>query len=743
MHTRDDAIPVSVAGREALEAVVASIGKAVEWLPVLSSWADHPPRHIGRDASWLSFNERVLAMARDPGVPLLERARFLTIFSSNLDEFFMKRFALLRRRLRSGVEHASADDLTTRQQAELARAAVLHLQERLADCYEHELLPALAAEGIRIVSYRDLPGEDQRRVDAWFAEQVFPILTPLSVDPGHRFPFISNLSENLGVLLQQEGKEGKSFARLKIPDPIPRLIAVPERGAIGTVPDPSNIRFVTQEQVMLHNLDDVFPGLEVAEVMAFRVTRSAGVEAETDEVENLLEHVEEELRQRRFAAPVRIETGPTPSHAMVELLMDELELGPEDVYSRRGLLEYSDLLELLELDRPALKQPRWRPVIPRRLREENVDLFAEIRERDIFVHHPYDSFQGTVERFIAEAAVDPNVLAIKQTLYRTSRDSPFIDSLIHAAESGKAVACLVELRARFDEDKNVHLARQLENHGVHVAYGVVGLKTHCKCSLVVRRESGGLRRYAHLGTGNYHPGTAQLYTDCGLLTCDPEITEDVVNIFNLLTGRSLKREYHRLLVAPTGMRSGYEALIERECEHARAGRPARIVAKMNALEDPQMIAKLEEASQAGVKVILIVRGFCCLRPGVPGVSENITVLSIVGRFLEHSRVYHFANGAEDPADGDWLIGSADWMSRNLNDRVEVAVPVTDREAKKQLHHIIDVNLRDRRRSWKLQPDGRYVLLRPEGEVPEDGPELLGSFETLCREAMATMARESL
>lgn len=743
MHTRDDAIPVTGVGRETLEAVVASIGRAVEWLPVLSSWADHPPRHIGRDASWLSFNERVLAMARDPSVPLLERARFLTIFSSNLDEFFMKRFALLRRRLRSGVEHASADDLTTRQQSELARAAVLYLQERLADCYEREILPALAAEGIRIVSYRELPAEDQRRVDAWFAEQVFPILTPLSVDPGHRFPFISNLSENLGVLLQQPGQEGKSFARLKIPDPIPRLISVPERGAIGTVPDPTNVRFVTQEQVMLHNLDDVFPGLEIAEVMAFRVTRSAGLEPEPEEVENLLEHVEEELRQRRFAAPVRIETGPEPSIAMVELLMDELELGPEDVYSRRGLLEYSDLLELLELDRPALKQPRWRPVIPRRLRDENVDLFSEIRERDMFLHHPYDSFHGTVERFIAEAAVDPNVLAIKQTLYRTSRDSPFIDSLIHAAESGKAVACLVELRARFDEDKNVHFARQLENHGVHVAYGVVGLKTHCKCSLVVRRESGGLRRYAHLGTGNYHPGTAQLYTDCGLLTCDPEITEDVVNIFNLLTGRSLKREYHRLLVAPTGMRSGYEALIDRECEHARAGRPARIVAKMNSLEDPQMIAKLEEASQAGVKVILIVRGFCCLRPGVPGVSENITVLSIVGRFLEHSRIYHFANGAEDPADGDWLIGSADWMSRNLNDRVEVAVPVTDREAKKQLRHIIDVNLRDRRRSWKLHPDGRYVLLRPEGEVPEDGPELLGSFEMLCREAMATLARESL
>lgn len=743
MHTRDDAIPVTGVGRETLEAVVASIGRAVEWLPVLSSWADHPPRNIGRDASWLSFNERVLAMARDPSVPLLERARFLTIFSSNLDEFFMKRFALLRRRLRSGVEHASADDLTTRQQAELARAAVLYLQERLADCYEREILLALAAEGIRIVSYRELPAEDQRRVDAWFAEQVFPILTPLSVDPGHRFPFISNLSENLGVLLQQPGQEGKSFARLKIPDPIPRLISVPERGAIGTVPDPTNVRFVTQEQVMLHNLDDVFPGLEIAEVMAFRVTRSAGLEPEPEEVENLLEHVEEELRQRRFAAPVRIETGLEPSSAMVELLMDELELGPEDVYSRRGLLEYSDLLELLELDRPALKQPRWRPVIPRRLRDENVDLFAEIRERDMFVHHPYDSFHGTVERFIAEAAVDPNVLAIKQTLYRTSRDSPFIDSLIHAAESGKAVACLVELRARFDEDKNVHFARQLENHGVHVAYGVVGLKTHCKCSLVVRRESGGLRRYAHLGTGNYHPGTAQLYTDCGLLTCDPEITEDVVNIFNLLTGRSLKREYHRLLVAPTGMRSGYEALIDRECEHARAGRPARIVAKMNSLEDPQMIAKLEQASQAGVQVILIVRGFCCLRPGVPGVSENIRVLSIVGRFLEHSRVYHFANGAEDPVDGDWLIGSADWMSRNLNDRVEVAVPVTDREAKKQLHHIIDVNLRDRRRSWELQPDGRYVLLRPEVEVPEDGPELLGSFETLCREAMATMARESV
>lgn len=743
MHTKKDANSVSGVARGAQEAVVASIGKAVEWLPVLSSWLDHPPRHIGRDASWLSFNERVLAMARDPSVPLLERARFLTIFSSNLDEFFMKRFALLRRRLRAGIEHASADDLTTRQQSELARSAVLYLQEKLAECYEQEILPALAAEGIRIVAYRDLPVEDQRRVDAWFAEQVFPILTPLSVDPGHRFPFISNLSENLGVLLQQPGQEMKSFARLKIPDPIPRLIAVPEVGEIGTVPDPGKIRFVTMEQVMLHNLDEVFPGMEIAEVMAFRVTRSAGVEAETDEVENLLEHVEEELRQRRFAAPVRLETGLNPSQAMVELLLDELELRPEDLYARRGLLEYSDLLELMQLDRPTLKQPRWRPVIPRRLREENVDLFAEIRERDLFVHHPYDSFQGTVERFIAEAARDPNVLAIKQTLYRTSRDSPFIDSLIHAAESGKAVACLVELRARFDEDKNVHFARQLENHGVHVAYGVVGLKTHCKCSLVVRRESGGLRRYAHIGTGNYHPGTAQLYTDCGLLTCDPLITDDVVNIFNRLTGRSLKSDFHRLMVAPAGMRAGLEALIDRECEHARSGRPARIIAKMNSLEDGPMIECLEAASRAGVEVILIVRGFCCLRPGVPGVSEKITVLSIVGRFLEHSRIFHFANGEEDPVEGLWYIGSADWMSRNLNDRVEVVTPVLDREARAQLHHIIGINLRDRRRSWKLGSDGRYELLRPEAGVSADGPEVLGSFETLCREALASLSRETV
>jgi len=695
-----------------------------------------PANFLGRDLSWLEFNRRVLSEAENPAVPALERLKFLAIFSSNLDEFFMKRVALHKRRLRAGLDARSHDGMTVAQVLGAVRERVIAMQARQASCYEEQVRPALAERGMRILAYGDFSPEDQARLADWHRRNVFPVLTPLAVDPGHRFPFISNLSESLGVLVSAPGQGEHLFARLKIPDALPRLVSVPASGSIGAITDLEDVRFVSLEQVITNNLDDVFPGAEVMEVLPFRVTRSAGVESEAEDYEDLLEHVESALRLRRFAEPVRMEVGPDPSLAILDLLMEELELDEADVYIRPGPLEYRDFFEAVSLNRPDLKDPAWRPVTPARLRDETRDIFSIIRERDLIVHHPYESFAHTVERFIEEAAADPHVLAIKQTLYRTSRDSPFIESLIHAAEEGKQVACLVELRARFDEDKNVRFARHLEKHGVHVAYGVVGLKTHCKCSLVVRREGDQLRSYAHLGTGNYHPGTAQLYTDFGLLTCDPEICDDVIVLFNHLTGRAFNLQYNRLIVAPQAMRRRFYELIDREIGHARAGRPARICAKMNQLEDAGVIQRLYQASQAGVDIRLVVRGFCCLRPGAPGLSENISVRGCIGRFLEHSRIFHFGAGREDPLDGEWYISSADWMSRNLNDRVEVASPVDDREARRRLLRVLEINEADQRNAWALQPDGSYIDIKPEPDADPDSPAVLGTFETLCREISA-------
>lgn len=695
-----------------------------------------PQLYFGRDLSWLEFNVRVLAQAQDPGFPLLERVKFLAISASNLDEFFMKRMALLKRRIEAGLELTSHDGRNLRQQYDAIRSKVLEFIRAQSQCYEQELRPALADAGIRITPYNELDPDDRRRVDVWFQSNVFPVLTPLSVDPGHRFPFISNLSENLGVLLAGAGSTERNFARLKIPDPIVRMVPLNYDGSVGRVVDPTDVRLIPLDEVIRHNLDDVFPGMTILDTMSFRVTRSVGLEHDGDEIDDLLEHVEAELRQRRFADVVRLEVTSPANPSMLEFLLEELELDEREAYSRQSMLEYGDLLELVGLNRPDLKLPKWIGVTPPRLRDEDSDIFSIIRERDVFVHHPYESFDTSVERFVAAAAQDPNVLAIKQTLYRTSRDSPFVSSLIHAAEEGKAVACLVELRARFDEDKNVRFARQLEKHGVHVAYGVVGMKTHCKCSLVVRREADGLRCYAHIGTGNYHPGTAQLYTDCGMLTADPAITEDVVNLFNYLTGRSVNRTYQRLIVAPMDMRHRLCEQIDREADFAKNGGEGRIIAKMNALEDTKIISHLYNASRAGVKITLIVRGFCCLRPGVPGISENIRVISVVGRFLEHARIFHFGGGRPDPVDGDWFIGSADWMSRNLDHRVEVLMPVSDREGRERLARVIEVNLQDRLRAWILGPYGSYQRLTPGPNDEPDSTARIGTFERLCRDAAA-------
>lgn len=698
-------------------------------------------RFFNRDLSWLEFNRRVLAQAVDTRTPLLERVKFLAIYANNTDEFFMKRVGLLKQREEQGNlgsparpgEMAPTDTLTA------CRNLILEMQAMLTSCWTNDLVPALGEEGIQIVAYTDLAQPDRDAIDRWYQRQVFPVLTPLAVDPGHRFPFISNLSENLGVLLEKPGETELRFARVKIPDVLPQYIRVESILAGGRVPNPTREapgRYIQLDEVVLNNADDLFPGMRIAEILPFRLTRSAAVEIDDEDVEDLLEHVEAELRMRRFASALRIQVAPDPSPRILAFLMDELALQDEDVYTRPGPLAYADLFEIAEIERPDLKETPWRPARPPALADPDADIFSKIRERDILVHHPYESFSDSVERFIAAAAKDPDVLAIKQTLYRTSKDSPFVGHLVHAAEEGKQVACLVELRARFDEEKNVQFARQLEAAGVHVAYGVVGLKTHCKCSVVVRRErldgQWGIRTYCHLGTGNYHPKTAQLYTDLGLLTCDPAITSDATRLFNALTGHAAAQDYERLIVAPAHMRPRFIEMIDREIDHARAGRPARILGKMNSLEDREISEALYRASSAGVKIDLIVRGFCCLRPGVPGMSDNITLRSVIGRFLEHSRIYAFANGADAPANYEYYMGSADWMYRNLSARVEAITPVLDSDARARLAELFDICLRDRRNAWLITPEGRSEQLMPPEDADPDAPESLGTFRTLMR-----------
>jgi len=690
--------------------------------------APGPQVLFNRDLSWLAFNERVLELAEDGRTPLLERVKFLAIFASNLDEFFMKRVGLIRRQLDAGIELPSPDGLTPRQQLERVRGRVITLQRRQAQAWEADIMPALAAAGVRIADYADLDRARRRRLDDWFAAEVYPVLTPLAIDPGHRFPFISNLSESLGVLLAWGEQGEQRFARVKIPDGIARLPDADAPAAPLRAPRDAGLTLVPLEQVIRANIGRLFPGARVIAHGAFRVTRSASVETD-DEVHDLLETVQEELRKRRFARPVRLELtrdgGRAPDGELVDFFAGSLGLTDQDVYLRPGPLEYADLMALTELDLPQHKDPPWRPLTPPRLVGHTGDIFEAIRQGDIIAHHPYDSFDESVRAFVGAASRDPAVLAIKQTIYRTSRDSPFVRSLIRAAENGKQVACMVELRARFDEHRNVAFARTLERAGVHVAYGLVGLKTHCKCSLVVRRERDGLRTYAHVGTGNYHPTTAQLYTDLSLLTCDPRITGEVVELFNAMTGLSRKEDYRHLLVAPATMRPRFERLIDAEIDNALAGRPARVFAKINALEDRKITRRLYAASQAGVRVDLAVRGFCCLRPGVRGLSDNIRVVSVVGRFLEHSRIYHFANASDDPLEGAWYIGSADWMYRNLNNRLEAICPIEDPTLRQRLTDIMHANLQDDRFAWDLNPDGTYT--RRQG----DGP---GTFQRLMRDA---------
>jgi len=717
-------------------------------------------RFFNRDLSWLEFNQRVLAQAADETMPLLERVRFLAIFTSNLDEFFMKRVGLVKRQIWAGVDTLSADGMTPRQQLAAIRESVAELTAQQAAIYNGSVLPALTKADIHILSYADLSGKDRAWIDDWYKQNVFPALTPLAVDPTHKFPFISNLSENLAVVAhtarpgEQPTPDGRRlpnakpldrnpqnlFARLKFPPTLQHFIQIPARGRGAD----KSLRFIVLQDLIRNNLDDLFAGMMIDQQVTFRVTRSAGIQNDDLDKANLLQSIEADLKQRRFARVVRMEIEPDAPPQLLRWLQDKLSLDNSDVYERPSNVDFLALLELADLDRPDLKNKPWKGVVPHRLKpaalggsaeKASAAFFAAIRKQDIIFHHPYESFNASVERFIAAAASDPDVLTIKQTLYRTTPDSPFIENLVRAAENGKQVACLVELRARFDEGRNVRFARQLEKAGVHVAYGVAGLKTHCKTSLVVRKERQGLRCYAHFGTGNYHPKTAQLYTDIGILTSDPDVTHDLVNLFNFLTGLVATQSYGSLLVAPFNMRAKFNAMIDREMEFARRGKPARIIAKMNSLEDRDITERLYAASQAGVHVTLIVRGFCCLRPGVPGLSDNIRVISVVGRFLEHSRMFHFASGQEDPVDGEWFIASADWMYRNLSNRVEVGVPVHDRTARERLNRIINVHLADQRCAWDLTPGGSYTRRVPSNLVTPDSPEAAGTFETLMRDAV--------
>jgi polyphosphate kinase len=665
-------------------------------------------RFLNREVSWLDFNARVLELAQDPGAPLLERAKFLAIFASNLDEFFMVRVAGLKRRQSTGLGVRSADGLGTREQLARISARARELAAQHAGSFVEDVRPALADAGLRIVLWRDLPEEQQRPLHDWFRAQLFPVLTPLAVDPAHPFPYISGLSLNLAVLVRDPDTGGEHFARVKVPNNVKRFLEVATDSGTAYLP---------LEDLIGAHLQQLFPGMEVTGHHPFRVTRNTDVEVEEDRDEDLLQAMERELARRRFGPAVRLEVVDDMDPHVLDLLVRELEITDDDVVAVPGLLDLSSLWQVYEADRPDLKQDPFVPATHPRLAEgeKAADVFAALREGDVLVHHPYDSFATSVQRFIEQAAADPHVLAIKQTLYRTSGDSPIVDALVDAAQAGKQVVVLVEITARFDEQANIRWARELEKAGCHVVYGLVGLKTHCKTSLVVRQEKGQLRRYAHIGTGNYNPKTARMYEDFGLLTADPEVGADLTDLFNTLTGYSRQTRYRTLMVAPHGVRAGLVERIGRQAERARQGLPARVRIKANSVVDEQVIDALYGASRAGVPVELVVRGICALKPGVPGLSETVHVRSIVGRFLEHSRVMVFGTGE----DAEHWLGSADLMHRNLDRRVETLVRVKDPTVAAHLDAVLDRSLAPDTRHWELQQDGCWEQRPAPGEPARD------------------------
>ena len=693
-------------------------------------------RFFDRELSWLKFNQRVLECAENEDMPLLERANFAAIFASNLDEFFMVRVAGLKRRIDSGIAVPSAAGLSPRQQLRAISETAHRLQDEHAHYTIDTILPELEKERIVLLTWDKLTSSEQERLSRYYRQQVFPVLTPLAVDPAHPFPYISGGSINLAVIVENPASGKSHFARVKIPGNLPRLVPVDDM----TDEESKDERygFIAMEKLIAAHLESLFPGMIIKEARSFRVTRNEDIDVEEDDAENLLNAMEKELLRRRFGPPIRLEITDTTSPFLSQLLADQLGVSQDEVYCLPSPLDLTVLFELGSVDRPDLKNRPFVPTTNRQIAEVESsraqDIFAAIRERDILLHHPYDSFSTSVQAFLAQAAADPKVLAIKQTLYRTSSNSPIIDALIDAAHAGKQVLALVEIKARFDEDANIAWARKLERAGVHVVYGIVGLKTHCKLIEVVRQEADGLRRYCHVGTGNYNPKTARLYTDLGLLTCDPVVGQDLTRLFNQLSGYAPKSSFHRLLVAPRTVRTGLIQRIRREEDAARAGKEAWIKIKVNSIVDEKTIDALYRASQAGVKIDIVERGICALKPGVPGLSENIRVRSILGRFLEHSRIYAFCNAdgpqiGEGPASGpEVYIGSADLMHRNLDRRVEALVRVTAPEQIDELIKYVDLQMADSTMSWHMQPDGTYVLHTKDDE----GRPLVDSQEYLIR-----------
>jgi polyphosphate kinase len=701
----------------------------------------NPQHYINRELSWLEFNRRVLHEAQDPRTPLLERLKFTSIFSSNLDEYFMVRVAALKQQVEAGVTKLTPDGMTPPEQLDAISDRlhpIIKEQDRL---FTNVLRPELQANGVHLIDYVDLNQEQRTYLHKFFEEYIFPVLTPLAVDPSHPFPYISNLSLNLAVVVKEPDSEEELFARIKVPRVLPRFVPLPME--LAHKDDQALVwTGIPLEQAVAHNLESLFPGMNIQECHPFRVTRNADIEVEEDEADDLLLAIEQELRKRRMGGSlVRLEIASSAPPDLRQMLMEELELSPGDVYEIEGVIGLVDLMSFMALPLPHLKDAPWSSVVPapfNRLvnsedeeKKEREDIFSLIRKSDLFVHHPYHSFGATVQEFITQAAHDPGVLAIKMTLYRTSGDSPIVNALIAAAENGKQVVALVELKARFDEENNINWARKLENTGVHVVYGLVGLKTHTKIVLVVRQEDKKIRRYVHIGTGNYNPKTAKLYTDFGLLSCREDLGSDLTDLFNFLTGYSRQKAYRKLLVSPLTMRDRMIGMIHREIEHCKNGSTGRIVAKMNALVDPTIIQTLYEASQAGVKIDLIIRGICCLRPQIEGVSENIRVISIIGRFLEHSRIFYFHNDGKEEV----YIGSADWMPRNLDRRVEAVTPIEDQIITKELEEILGIMLADNRQAWELQSDGSYIQRKPTENSLEQSTQI-----TLMEMALASVQR---
>jgi polyphosphate kinase len=665
-----------------------------------------PQNYINRELSWLEFNRRVLALAESENTPILEKLKFCEIYVSNLDEFFMKRVGGLKNQEESKRDFFSVDGRTPSEQLLEIKKMVSKANADISNLFNDKIIPTLRSNGIHLLKWTELKKNEKDYLKEYFEENIFPILTPLGIDSGHPFPYISNLSKSLGISLLKKKKKGKGpsrlFVRVKIPSNIPAWISIPTTAK-------NESKFINIDEVIINNIQRMFSGMKIEDIVLFRITRNSDFEKDDEDTEDLMEHVEAGIKERKFAPVVRLEHVVKNNSWVLKYLCDQLEVSEDDTYSMPGIVLFTKFEPIYRLERPELKFQPWEPPTPIDLFDEKKNIFSSIKKTDKLFHHPYENFSDTVEKFIRTSAVDPKVLAIKLTLYRTDSKSKIIDDLIYAAEKGKQIACVIELQARFDEENNILMAQRLEKVGIYVVYGMVGLKTHSKMALVVRKDKSGLRSYVHIGTGNYNSHTSKFYTDFSLFTSNKKITSEVHELFNELTGIHTNKKITELLVAPVNMKKRFLELIKREMAHKKAHRPAKIIAKMNSLEDIDIIQSLYNASQAGVEINLIVRGFCCLRPGVPKLSENIKVISIIGRFLEHSRVYFFQNGKADPLEGDFYIGSADWMYRNLINRFEVITPIQNIKNRKKLWHVLRVNLDDFSTCWVLKKNGKYVL----------------------------------